>query len=48
MIVVVTHEFNRASYFPEAGNLNGSDADMCSHVAGPSRSGSGDSFEQGV
>ena len=23
-----------ASYFPEAGNLNGSNADMCSDVAG--------------
>ena len=34
-----------ASYFPEAGNLNGSNAAMCSNmsnVAGPSSSGSGD------
>ena len=31
-----------ASYFPEAGNLNGINADMCSDVAGPSSSGSGD------
>ena len=26
-----------ASYFPEAGNLNGSNTDMCSDVAGRSR-----------
>ena len=45
MVVVVTHEFNVASYFPEAGNFNGSNADMCSDVAGPSISGSGDLFE---
>ena len=32
-------------YFPEAGNLNGSDVDMCSDVAGSSSSGSGDLFE---
>ena len=43
--VVVTNESNMASYFPEAGNLNGSNADMCSDVAGPSSSGSGDLFE---
>ena len=48
MVIVVTHEFNRASYFPEAGNLNGNNADMCSHVAWPSSSGSGDLFEPGV
>ena len=45
MVVVVTHESNRPSYFPEAGNLDGSNADMCSNVAGPSSSGSGDLFE---
>ena len=33
-----------ASYFPEAGNLNGSYADMCSDVAWRSKSGSGDLF----
>ena len=26
---------NMALYFPEVGNLNGSNADMCSDVAGP-------------
>ena len=31
--------------FPEAGNLNGSNADLWSNVAGPSRSGSGDFLE---
>ena len=45
MVVVVTHEFNMASYFPEEGNLNGSNVDMCSNVTGPSISGSGDLFE---
>ena len=30
---------------PEAGNLNGRNSDMCSDVAGPSSSGSGDLFE---
>ena len=45
MVVVVTHEFNKASYFSEAGNLNGSNADMCFDVAGPSISCSGDLFE---
>ena len=44
-LLSLTHEFNMASYFPEAGNLNGSNADMCSDVAGPSISGSGDLFE---
>ena len=34
-----------ASYFPEAGNFKGSDADMCCDVAGPSSGGSGDLFE---
>ena len=45
MVVVVTHELNIPSYFPEAGNLNGSNADMFSDVAGPSISGLGDLFE---
>ena len=45
MVVVVTHKFSMASYFPEAGNLNGSNADMCSDVAGRSVSGTGDLFE---
>ena len=40
--VVVTNESNMASYFSEAGNLNGSNSDMCSDVAGPSSSGAGD------
>ena len=31
--VVVTNESNKASYFPEAENFNGSDAGMCSDVA---------------
>ena len=39
------HEQIQYSYFPEAGNLNGSNADMRSDVAGPSSSGSGDLFE---
>ena len=30
------HEFNMASYSPKAGNLNDSNADMCSNVVGPS------------
>ena len=34
-----------ASYFPNARNLKGSNADMCSDVAGPSSCGSGDLFE---
>ena len=34
-----------ASYFPEAGNLNGSNADTCSYVAGPLSSNLGDLFE---
>ena len=45
VVVVVTNESNVASYFPEAGNVNGGNADMCSDVAGPSSSGSGDLFE---
>ena len=36
VVVVVTNESNTASYFPEAGNLNGSYSDMCSDVAGQS------------
>ena len=47
VVVVVTNEFNMASYFPEAGNLNGSNAVMCSNVAGPSSSGSEDLFDFG-
>ena len=43
--VVFKNESNMASYFAEAGNLNCSNADMCSGVAGPSSSGSGDLFE---
>ena len=34
-----------ASYFTEAGNLKGSNADMCSDVAGPSSSGSDNLFQ---
>ena len=34
-----------ASSFPEAGNLKGSNADMCFDVAGPSNSDSDDLFE---
>ena len=45
MGVVVTKKSNMASYFPEAGNLNSSNTDMCPDVAGPSSSGSGDLFE---
>ena len=45
MVVVVKHEVNMASYFPEVGNLKGSNADMCSDVAGPLISGLGDLFE---
>ena len=45
VVVVVTNESNMASYFSEAGNLNGSNADMCSDVAGPSSSGPGDLFD---
>ena len=39
---VVMHEFNMASYFLEAEKINGRNADMCSDMAGPSISGSGD------
>ena len=45
MVVEVTHESYMASYFPEAGNLNDSNADMCSDVAVPLTSGPGDLFE---
>ena len=45
MVVVVTHESNVASYFPEAGNLNGRNGDMCSAVAGTTSSLSRDIFE---
>ena len=45
VVVVATNESNMASYFPKEGNLNGSDATMCSDVAGPLSSGSGDCFE---
>ena len=45
MVVVVKHKSSMAPYFPEAGNLNGRDANMCFDVAGPSSSGSGDLFE---
>ena len=34
-----------ASYFPEVGNLNDNNADICSDVAGLSSSNSGDLFE---
>ena len=36
VVVAVMHRFDMKSYFPEAGNLNGSNAEMCSDVAGPS------------
>ena len=36
-----------ASYFLEAGNLNGGNDGMCSDVAGPSSGGSGDFFDFG-
>ena len=44
VVVVVTHESNMASYFPEAGNLNSGNGDICSDVAGPSYKGSRDLF----
>ena len=47
-VVVVTDESNVALYFPEAGNLNGSNPDMCSDVAGPLSSGLGDLLELSV
>ena len=45
VVVVVTHESNVASYFFDAGNLNGSNAYLCSDVAGSLRSGSEDLLE---
>ena len=45
MVIVVTNEFNMASYFHEAGNLNGSNAEIFSDVAGPSSSSSYEFFE---
>lgn len=42
--VVVMSEYNMASYFPEARNSNGSNADICPDVAGPSSSDSDDFF----
>ena len=36
VVVVATNESNMASYFPEARNLNGSNADRCSDGARPS------------
>ena len=45
MVVVVRHESNMASYFPEAGNLNDSNADICSDVTGPTSSSSGNLFK---
>ena len=45
VVVVVTNESNMASSFPEAGTINVRYADMCSDVAGPLSSGSGDLFE---
>ena len=39
------NESNMASYFTEAGNLNGSNADMSFDLAGPSSSDSSDLFE---
>ena len=44
-IVVVTHKSSMASYISEAGNLNGIYAYVCSDVAKPSSSGSGDFFD---
>ena len=35
-------------YFPKVGIVNGSNADMCSDVAGPSSSGSDNLFELSV
>ena len=43
--VVVTNESNIALYFPKAWNLNGSNADMCSDVAGPLSSSLGVLFK---
>ena len=43
--VVDRNELSMAWYFPEAVNLNGNNADMCSHMVGPSSSSSGDLFD---
>ena len=40
----IVHEFNMASYFPELGNFNGNNADMCLDRAGLSISGLGDFY----
>ena len=45
LIVVVIHALNMALYFPQAGNLIGSNYDTCSNVAGQLISSSGDLFE---
>ena len=45
VVVVVTHDYNMASYFLVARNLNGSSAAMCSDVAGSLFSGLGDLSE---
>ena len=42
---VVTQKSDMALYFPVAGSLNGSNADMCSDVIGMSISGSDDLFK---
>ena len=42
--VVVTNKSKMALYFPKAGNLKGSNADMCSDVAGLSSSSSSNLF----
>ena len=43
--VVVMNESNMGLYFPKVGNLNGSNADMCSDVSGPSSSSLDELFE---
>ena len=40
VVVVFMNKFSMVSYFPEAENLNGRNADMCFDVAGPFSSGS--------
>ena len=45
--VVVTNKSNTVSSVPEAGNLNVSNAYICSDVAGPWSSGLGDLFDFG-
>ena len=44
--VLVTNKSNMAQYYPEAENLNGINADICSYVAGPSSSGWSDLFSR--